>query len=837
VATAAEDERQRLITEREQQRSKEIDPTVAHFLSLIENQSGPAPVVQIADAPAPTLRSKIQKQRTEKAASDKGMSPPAVELDPEAITGERRAKMVGNFPVAEGGAPIADRFLAGIKKTDLGKYNYLVSRFGEKNVEEVLGNDGETVVGFKWRSGPDQSWRMFDPTPDAMRHGGGIKGQLKAYAADLPGDIADVAGPALLEGGPGAVTSMAGAAVGGIPGAVLGGIPGDAAGAVARDVVAESIPGKEDDTKRATWRDMFANAAAGGVSNAIPLVGRYAVTPTRSIARRVAKESVFDPLKDAAIREATDDAASAATRGAAEDIASASARRATTDIIPERAALGERTGVDLSAGQLSGSRRMLQKEDALSSVEKYADQIGDAQMKRVRQGELHLRRTLDAAGGGQRADALDAGTGTVAAYTNYTKQLDEARAAATRPKFAEADVLPGGQALPLDNFLTKIQERIAKEPRGSTSGTRAIYSDLKRIAKEFADKPTATASELSSLLSDWGKAARGESLEAFKEADPRRARAMAADLFGALRKDLDAAAESGTPAAAKLLEARNTFRDLSKPIEEAKSTLLQSFVKLDEKGAGDTIGSTLMQTRSPNQIRQAMEIVQKADPSGEAGRKLFSDALGSLVEKAPAGTADANQAGVGTSLARFASVGRANRKKVLALVAGMGDSAEAKQVLEMWNDAIRVSEIITDRGLPPGSPTASRLFNATDEGASVIKDAKSGGIGGAVAGVAERVLTKTPRLNGQALADIASDPEKRDAFLGLVQQMKSAGGRMKAEATSGRAHAEAWFRAAVQTGIIETRDAAQGRANVADIEAERGRARFTPGGAIAGAQP
>lgn len=863
----AEIDRQVAITRRQEQRSaRGMDANTAAFLAAWEDENDTEPVdIQIQEPTGPTAGQLIDEQRgTTPVSADSGVQ----FVNPSDLdTMRNRDRMVGHFKVAPGGAPLATRFGAGIKKTELGQYNYLVNEFGEENVSEVYGNDGKSVVGFRWRTAPDQPWRMVDPAPGADRYRDGKdRGKWRSMLDDIPGDIADVAGPMLLEAGPGAVLGAAGGAVGGIPGAIAAGAVGDAAGAVARDAVAERLPGKEADTgQRAGLRDTAINVAAGGVANALPLVGRFVATPARGIAARVAKESAFDPLAHATLRETAEDladeTATGAIRGAAEDAApeaarvatdaasdaaSASARRPVAEIIPERTALSQRTNVDLSAGQLTGSRELLMKEDALSAVGKYANEIGDAQMRRVRQGELHLRKTL-----GQRPDSLLAGTRGADAYVNYTNQLDEARKLATRPLFAEADQLLGGRGIPTRNFRSVAEALAGKDGAGSGAGTKAIAARAREIVEELEANPNVSASRLSDLLSEWGKAAQGGDLMAFKEADPRRARAASAKLFGALQKDLDDAAtlgpsiegrprfnssmqgpygrpSSGDPqaAASKLREARERFKELSVPIADAKNDLLENMVGLKEARKGDTIGASLLQTRSLNQIRHAIGTLNKADPV--AARDLVIDALGSLVDAAKAGTGEANQAGVSVSMARFATSGRANRGKVLALVSGLGDNDETKAIMSMWNDAVRVAEVISDRGLPPGSQTASRFFNAGEEASSVLRDARTGGITGAVAGAVERTINKGPVLNGEKLAAIASDPEARDAFTSLIKQMSTAGGRLSAEAKDPRAYAEAWFRAAVQTGIVSMRDARTGGLTSEQLQEERRRNRPMP---------
>lgn len=846
MANTEEEIRQYEITQRQKQREASgIDANTAAFMAAFEDANKTTPAnIQIA-APQQPGGADILDQHLAAVYRDQNNLPapttsPIINTDDVAKVA-RQDRQIGHFKVAPGGAPLADRFLAGIKKTEVGQFNYLVSRFGQENVSEVIGNDGKSIVGFRYREAPDQPWHMVDPAPGADRYRGGEdRGKWRSMLDDLPGDVADVAGPMLLEAGPGAVLSAAGGAVAGVPGAIGAGMVGDAAGTIARDAVAEAIPGQEAAAPpHATLRDAGINMAAGAVANALPLAGRFMATPARKIAANVAAESVFDPLAHAAITGATEDAAQAGATEAAQQLAGASAKRSVTDIIPERAALFERTGVEPSAGMLTGSRDLLMKEDALSAVGKYANEIGDAQMKRIRQGEQFLRKTLV-----NRPDPLEAGESGARAYVNYTNQLDEARKLATRPLFVEADQLLGGRGLPTRNFRAAAEALAGKDGAGSSSGTKAISARARQIVEELDKNPNVSAARLSDLLSEWGKAAKGGDLEAFKEADPRRARAASAKLFGALQADLDEAARlgpavegrprfnssmqgpyghpaSGDPqaAAAKLRDARERFKELSVPIEDAKNALLEGIVGLKDARKADTAGASLLQSRSPNQIRHAVGVMAKADPT--AARDLVVDALGSIVDGARAGTSEANQAGVSVSMARFATAGRANRGKVLALVSGLGDTEEARQITSMWNDAVKMAEVISDRGLPPGSQTASRIFNATEEGASVLKDMKSGGLGGAVAGVAQRTVAKGPVLNGQKLAAMATDPEARDQFLGLVKQMSSAGGRLRAEAMSPRAHAEAWFRAAVQTGIVEMRDSRFGGAQAQALEEQR----------------
>lgn len=703
---------------------------------------------------------------------------PDIEVDPETERGPLR---YGSFKVAPGGAPPGVRTNMGALKSEVEKHDYLVSEFGQDNVLPVLGQQGDDVIGFRFRASDKEPWRFVDPSPGDVGQGGG---KFESMVRDAVGDAADVAVPLMLEAAPGAAAQVVGNAVAGPVGGAVAGTLMDAAGPYLTDAYASKLPGY-DPSQHQTGQDAVIAGGASAAFNALPFAGRFLKPGVHNLARKAGKELVLDE--------------------GAEKVAI----KTGAEMVGDRMALSKRTATDLTPAQATGSRAMLQMQDAASSIGKHANEIRAVEVNQARQANEFLNLTLNRIG--PDVDSATAGTAVARAYENYLKKLSDVRRGATKPLFDEAEKALGGErVIPINGFLDSVDEMIARyKSPGSSSGTQSLVKQLETmragLVAEGGQRSGVSVSELSAMLSDWGGSAKSGAMDVFKDTDPRRARAAAARLFGALKNDMDVAAsdEALGPAAGALRKARDTYAELSRPIEEARSSLLTNALKMEGERP-DMIGAAFAQSRSPAQIKRALDIVSKADP--EAAVMLKRDMLNAVVEGAEAG-AERARARIDISPQKFASQMSLskNRAKVMAIV-GTGD--DAAESMRMWNDAIEIMSVISDRGLPPGSPTASRLLNAAMD------------VGGLAMGIANKGRAV---INSKMFAELASDPVKRDEFYSLIGK--------KGKGMSGAGKAWLGADALLQLGVIEMRDAEGGSAQYNDISSRR--QRVAPGVEIA----
>lgn len=179
-------------------------------------------------------------------------------------------------------ASFVTRGAAGLKMTQAGRRNFLISQFGEENVMEL---PGENLI---FRRSPDEQFTMLDPAgPDI-------------------GDIADLAGAAL-EIGPGIGVA---AATGTANPAIVAGV--DMAGNLARQGISAAIPGSDELTmgERALSTGLTGALAAGSQAGANRLfdVGDFA-RPRNIVARSTRNQARRkDAVRGAQMQQASGDA-------------------------------------------------------------------------------------------------------------------------------------------------------------------------------------------------------------------------------------------------------------------------------------------------------------------------------------------------------------------------------------------------------------------------------------------------------------------------------------------------------------------------------------------------
>lgn len=589
----------------------------------------------------------------------------------------RRDSGVEQFVSAEKGqgAPLAQRAVASLPLTERGKFDYLVSEYGQGNVKRAF-DERAGVDAWLVRDNGEGQWRTFDE-----------------YGF-TSGDLADVAGPAL-ETAPGMFVR-----------APLVGAAADAIGSGARQALATTVAGEQLTPEERLTAAAIA-AGSGLVGQGIAKAGKKLlapISPTR-VAGRV--------LQSAGAKEGGGTAAQVAARRS----------------------LSRQTGVDITSGQALGSREALHFEDMVRrspggrDVLQGFDERQAGQFKKFVQGIVR-----NAAGGNVKPEK--AGARVAAAYRGHVERLAKARSALAGQYFDQARQAGGkAQVVGTDTLFStidSISENIGKTPIGDEAsrisravaqwktGIKAAAEDARvaDLAEQHGLHPSLidrssleagpigldvnTAQRTMELL---GRASRGKA-ELIEGLNPSYSRKVARQLLDAMRTDLEQAAAGegqGAVAAKKLLDARSVYSKLATEVEQAQNSALDDILKVEAKKGGESAAESLLRA-NPSRMRLAMSALGRIDP--EAAEQMRGLGLAELLEKAIVrGAEGAGSKGMADlSPAKFVSVAIKNRAKVRALLDG------DKKALKAWNKALALARIASKRGMEGASPTAPLLW-------------------------------------------------------------------------------------------------------------------------------
>ncbi len=635
------------------------------------------------------------------------------------------------------GAGWTPREEAGVKMTPEGKFAYLVSRYGQQNVQPFFDENGE-LTNFLFRERPEEKFRFFDKPSEALKPSTWEKEDL----ADLSGDA--------IESLPGAVGSAAGALIGSrfkapAKGAAFGGMVGDALGSVARQAYSDSLPGDDKmgtgDRVQAAAFNVAAGLAGEGVSKLVAK-GVRAIRPTTSAAQEIVASRVPRTL----------------------DELRAGKSRTGVEAFRESADLEARTGVPLSLGQRTGSPKTLRFEASLKQNPDTIDVQRLYDSDRLEKFATFVDKTINATGGG-RVGAAEAGQRVAAAYNSYVEELAGQRAAKAAEMFGRASQLAGHQrVLPLRNTLETMRE-ITEASRGfGPDEAAAVKSYLEKKLGELDD--VMSPDEFNRSLHNWGKAARkgDEAATGISRSESSR---ISARIFGAMQRDLDDAIATGGvagEAAGALREARDVYKQMSAVIEDADTKVFQRALGLDAADEASKLpGKLLSGDVSPESITKAMTILEKTNP--QSARGLRSAVLQEMVERsskrAPtdAPVEDATELGVSRYLspADFANLISKNRERLLALFGG-----DAKSKL-MLADAGRVATKLASRDAAVGSTTFTNIVfgKAMKAAGSIVPSPLREAYGSTVG--------KLNPMRPERLVHILNDPKQMELFLKIAE--------------------------------------------------------------------
>jgi hypothetical protein len=504
-----------------------------------------------------------------------------------------------------------------------------------------------------------------------------------------------------------------------------------------------------------------------------------------------------------------------------------------SDTAAEGAALAKRTNVDLTPGQMTGNQEQISLERTVAQLPGGKNDMLAGDVNRALQFQSFTTNAIDKSAG-ESVGATQAVRNTGLARKAQMEHMNELRAKAATSGFGDAIGQSRGQAIvPTPNAIAEIDAMIG-EYKGAFTGDSAskIVSALKAKRDELVGaldvtipgkveeapleigmygtkakmpdgrsvpvgpgrnvkRPTITTPErtipgspadvritvrqLQNDLREVGKNAAGSG-KFIETGDHDLDRQVASRFFGALQRDLSAAAESSDPVLASsargLKTARDTYREMSREIEAQDDLLFDQAIKLIDKG--DDPGKLIHTlatggdngTFTPNQVAKTMGTLREISPV--AARQLKGETMRALLSgTAPNANSFAAKSGVMISPRQFATMVQKNVQRIKALYHGDEEGFAAIM------DAARVAARLGDDAGMAGAQTAPFMaFQGLFEAVSTIgpraataplQTAKE--IGSAVA----------HRASAADLAAVFNNPEASRIYLGLARPKRALG--------------------------------------------------------------
>lgn len=319
----------------------------------------------------------------------------------------------------------------------------------------------------------------------------------------------------------------------------------------------------------------------------------------------------------------------------------------------EGARVARETGIELTPGTETGSKLVLNLENAARQNGLTADRVQDVDLKIANQA---IKRVEDIANTitKRTLDPADLGTRIEDTVKAAATRLDNVRSSLADRDYARVRAAAGDQpAVKLDNFsaeLKKIAEEYAGVPGadaqkiaaqamaalGKVSGVvekgvaaRVITTPIGKEIK-ISGRPDVTGTldktidEALKARSFYGKAAKGNA-NVFEDVAPSLNRMIGARLFRAVNADFDAAAQNSEGGLRKALDTANgNYKRLTQSLEFLEKSALGKMVGDDLTDAAfagvrasTTAGESIVQkinTMHPSTRKASLDIIRRYNP-------------------------------------------------------------------------------------------------------------------------------------------------------------------------------------------------------------------------------
>jgi hypothetical protein len=316
-------------------------------------------------------------------------------------------------------------------------------------------------------------------------------------------------------------------------------------------------------------------------------------------------------------------------------------------VAQEGTRLGEKMGVNFSAGELTGNPTARGIEDALANSARWGGKFAEANQRKVDTITSRFTKALDAIYP-EASSRADVGERLSSAYNNTVNSLIKTRSEQGKLDFGAAykGASADGKYIQTNNLFRTLQQlkeegdarllTSAKAEGGALA--RQLLSRLTtKTQKGNVQADNITLEEMGNGLSDFSAAAR-KSGGIFEDAKTAAQRRIYARLYDALQKDLDAELEKpkGDPQrTAMLIAARDNYRNFTNQISDVEKTTLGKIVGT---AAHDSQGQLLVSPEAmadkfsamqPTEIRNTLSFLDKnhSDVAQMARRYTLEKAL------------------------------------------------------------------------------------------------------------------------------------------------------------------------------------------------------------------
>lgn len=322
-----------------------------------------------------------------------------------------------------------------------------------------------------------------------------------------------------------------------------------------------------------------------------------------------------------------------------------------SSVASEGARLGNKMGVNFSAGELTGNKAAMGFEDVFANSPSYAQKFAEANQIKTDKIIGKFNETLDKINP-KSASRTDVGVSLGDAYRGTLDSLIKTRREQAKIDFGEAVKGGGGDSTILSNNLFRELNAIKDEgdakllTKSKSYGAALARNILKRTSTKLESgniqADTINLQDMANGLSDFSSEASrpGSIMDNAQSAAERR---VYARLASALAKDLDAEIENpkGNPQrAAMLMVARDNYLKHSNQISDINKTTLGKVIgQADYNSEGHlVIQPELLADRfsklQPNELKNTMKFLDENHPDiAQMGRRfVLEEALRKATE-------------------------------------------------------------------------------------------------------------------------------------------------------------------------------------------------------------
>lgn len=292
-----------------------------------------------------------------------------------------------------------------------------------------------------------------------------------------------------------------------------------------------------------------------------------------------------------------------------------------SDTAQKGAALGQKMGIQFSAGELTGDPTAMNIEDALANSARYGGKFAAANDAKTSAIVDNFNNLLDQIHGSATSPS-DVGSKLSDAYNSTIDSLFQTRRAQAAIDFSEAykNAQSGedGQYIHSNNLFSTLHDLKDEGDARLLTASKAKGGELANALLSKLSTETAagnsqaskiTIQELGNGLSDFSEAATRPQ-GAFDTADSAATRRVYSRLYGALQKDLDTEIHDpqGDPTRAMwLAKARDNYAATSNKIADIQKTTLGNIVG---NAAQDSNGNLVV---NPEQMAQKFNNMQPTE--------------------------------------------------------------------------------------------------------------------------------------------------------------------------------------------------------------------------------